>query len=120
MFRKSFIAVAILIIMVSVVSMKYAFSAQAYSPATNGEGTSQVSGIVIANIHYSLLASDPSRIAAVEFDVEGFQGNIKIQFDPNAGNLFSCNRISSSRWVCDVQNTSIADVNSLRVVAFGN
>jgi hypothetical protein len=120
MFRKFYLAVVVLIIMGGILSMKFAFSAQADSSNISGEGISQVSGIVVANVHYSLLASNPNKIAAIEFDVKDFQGTIKVQLDPNSGNLFSCNQIAKNRWGCDVQNINITDVNSLRVVAFGN
>ena len=86
----------------------------------SGEGASNASGYVVSEIEYSLLASDPTRVDGVTFNMTagegmGVPGQVTVSLDDGAL-WITCLPVGGLRWVCPVQ-TSVRELASLRVVA---
>ena len=83
---------------------------------TRGEGAATISGWNISSIQYRL-AEDPSKIGAVEFDLDGSATRVTIDFDLASNQAFTCSNVYGYHWQCEVDEVEIAQINSLRVVA---
>ena len=81
-----------------------------------GEGKSAISGWNISSIQYHL-ASDPSQISSVEFDLDSSATQVSISFDSASDHAFTCYNVNSYHWLCDVSSVDLARLNSLRVIA---
>ncbi len=98
----------------------YAFAASNESaPFQAGEGAGAISGWTISNVHYQL-AADPSRLSAVEFDLDQPAAVVKVSFDGAAAEYFECANPYALHWVCSVQGrVTLQAINGLRVIALG-
>ena len=102
----------------------YALAAANIVPVTGaGEGSGAVSGYTITNIDYTLLASDPTRLDGVSFDVDptagaGAAGVVTITVDAGA-NWISCTGPVVSTWTCTfgVPKPLVSVISALQVVA---
>ena len=99
----------------------YAFASSETSQfPTGGEGASAISGWTVSNVHYRL-AEDPSKIAAVEFDLDGPAELVQVSLDSSKAAFFTCENLSGRHWFCSVgSRVSVAGANEFRVVATGN
>ncbi len=99
----------------------YAFASSETSQfPTGGEGASAISGWTVSNAHYRL-ADDPSKIAAVEFDLDRPAGVVQVSLDSSKAAFFTCENLSGTHWFCNVSSrVSVAGANEFRVIATGN
>jgi hypothetical protein len=81
-----------------------------------GEGVGMISGWNVSSVHYRL-AEDPSKIRAVEFDLDGSATRVAIGFNSASDRTFSCYNINGHHWLCEVGGIEVARINSLRVIA---
>jgi len=109
----------LILIVVAVSFSTFAFaSSQAGQPA-GGERVSTVSGWTISEVHY-LLANDPSKLAAVEFDLNGPADVVKASVNSSQGVFFGCTNAGGYHWVCAINSSvNISDANELKVIATG-
>lgn len=119
--RRALIIVAILIAAVLI----YAYAAANVVPETGaGEGLATVSGYTITNVDYTLLGSNPSKMASVSFDVAptaggGAADDVRISVD-NGVTWVTCTGPVVNTWTCAFASgsePSVTAINSLRVVA---
>ncbi|MFZ5885114.1 MAG: hypothetical protein ACOYYI_15185 [Chloroflexota bacterium] len=98
----------------------YAFASSNENPAMQaGEGANAISGWAISNVHYRL-AENPSRLSAVEFDLDQPADLVKVSFDGGGSEYFPCVNVSERHWVCDVRaQVELQSMSALRVVALG-
>lgn len=117
--------VALVVIIFIVALAIYGFAAANTVPESGaGDGSGTVSGYTISNIQYTLLSTDPSKLAEVDFDVSptagaGAASDVRISMDSGASWL-ACTNPSGNSWNCAFAGGSEPDVlgiNSLRVVA---
>ena len=83
-----------------------------------GEGTGEISGYTITNLHFRL-AEDPSIISAVEFDLNGPASEVLINFDPPSNLTFSCSNPAGYDWVCELDAVKTGEVTEIYISATG-
>jgi hypothetical protein len=86
----------------------------------SGEGAGVASGYVMSDIKYSLIASAPTRVDGVTFDLtdgegRGVPGQVTVTVDDGA-HWITCLPAGGLRWSCPVAS-AILELTSLRVVA---
>jgi hypothetical protein len=87
---------------------------------TGGEGTSPISGWTVSNVHYQL-GQDPSKISAVEFDLDSPALQVQVSLNSSSAAFYSCVSVSRTHWLCNTDSqVSIAGADELRVIATGN
>lgn len=97
----------------------YAFASSQSGQPVGGEGTNAISGWNISGVHY-LLADDPSRLAGVEFDLDGPADVVKVSLNSSGSMFFDCVHITGYHWVCGISpSMSVSEVDELRVIATG-
>jgi hypothetical protein len=87
---------------------------------TSGEAAGAASGYVVSEIKYSLLASDPTRVDGITFNVtdgegRGVPGQVTVTVNDGA-HWTTCLYAGGLRWSCPVR-TAVRELTSLRVVA---
>ena len=102
----------------------YGFAAANVVPESGaGDGTGAVSGYTVANIEYTLLAADPTKVDLVEFDVTATAGadaatDVRITVD--AGTTWiTCTNVTT-HWTCDFgagSEPSVTAISNMQVVA---
>lgn len=99
----------------------YAFaSTQASAFGMGGEGTSSISGWTVSNIHYQL-GQDPSKISAVEFDLNGSAAHVQVSLNSSSAAFYSCENASGTHWLCNTYSqVSVSGADEFRVIATGN
>lgn len=121
--KPKYIAIALVIFALAVVAFGYA-AANVVPESGAGEGVGTVSGYTIANIDYTLLTTDPTKISSVSFDVTPTStaetpDDVKISVD--AGTTWiSCTGPTTNSWACAFATGSEPDVTtitSMQVVA---
>jgi hypothetical protein len=115
--RLQIIALFFVIVFYSV----YAFAAsETNGSQTGGEGTSPISGWTVSNVHYQL-GQDPSKISAVEFDLDRAATQVQVSLTSSSAAFYSCENVSGTHWLCNTHSqVSIAGADELRVIATGN
>jgi hypothetical protein len=86
----------------------------------SGEGAGAASGYVVREIEYSLLASDPTRVDGVTFNMIAAEGSsvpgkVTVSVDDGA-RWMVCTPLRGSGWTCPI-HVPLRDLTSLRVVA---
>ncbi|MEW6404450.1 MAG: hypothetical protein AB1649_21855 [Chloroflexota bacterium] len=102
----------------------YGFAAANVVPESGaGDGTGTVSGYTITNIDYTLLASDPTKLQLVEFDVNptaGAGAATDVRITVNAGvTWITCTNVVA-HWTCTFgvgSEPSVSAISNLQVVA---
>jgi hypothetical protein len=118
---KKIVSLQILVLALVVTSCTtYAFAASNENPgAQAGEGANIISGWAVSNVHYRL-AEDPSRLSAVDFDLDQPAAVVKVSFDDSGSAFFDCVNTHELHWVCDVHSrVELQSMNTLRVIALG-
>jgi len=112
---------AVLAIIAAIV---YGFAAANVVPESGaGDGTGTVSGYTITNIDYTLLGSDPSKLASVEFDVAptgSANAATDVRITVDAGTTWiTCTNVVA-HWTCTFgggSEPSVSAISNLQVVA---
>lgn len=95
----------------------HAFASSATGLPVGGEGAGIISGWEISNIMYQP-SSDPSRIVAVSFDLNGPAKTASVKLVSTDTAYFRCANHQSYRWQCDLAaGIDLSRVDELRVVA---
>ena len=99
----------------------YAFaSTETGAVQARGEGSSPISGWAVSNVQYQL-GAEPSRIAAVEFDLDSAAAVVHISLDSENPTFFACENVTGIHWLCHTHSQiTVASANELRVIATGN
>jgi len=115
LFRIQFLALTVVIVLFTT----YAFASTETGLSPRGEGANTISGRIVSNIQYRL-ADDPSKISAVEFDLDGSADRVSVSLDSTTAKFFQCENNFGTHWVCAVNSqVRVADVNEVRVVSVG-
>ena len=107
--------VALLVCVTLFVTFAFA-SSETNLPPTGGEGAAKISGWNVSNVHYRL-ADNPSKIGAIEFDLDGPANQVAIYFNTASNRAFSCYNTYGHHWLCQVGSIEVANINTLRVIA---
>jgi hypothetical protein len=114
---KKIISTFIFICLISVItSTRLAWADQSDMQIPGGQGTGQLSGVTVTNVHYLTNPGDPTQIEAVEFDTDIFQGTVEVKLVSTSTDYFRCVKSSAQHWICSLSDTSVASVDELRVV----
>lgn len=74
----------------------YAFAApETHGSQAGGERISPISGWTVSNMHYQL-GQDPSKISAVEFDLESAAAQVQVSLNSSGAAFYSCQNISGT------------------------
>lgn len=92
----------------------YASSDTNFSP--RGEGANSISGWDVSNVSYRL-AENSSGINAVEFDLDQPAGMVKVSVNSSNAGFFNCINTNETHWVCNINGESVANADTLRVIA---
>ncbi len=118
--RKS--RIAMLVVALLLMALTYAFAAgNSVSPSKAGDGSAAVGGYTVTNVQYTLLGSDPSKIDAVQFDLDAAARTVYAALS-NDGTTWSwsaaCNNTAGNTWQCDFNpDVDVQPTIWLRVVA---
>lgn len=105
-----------LILVLSAASFGLAYSINDAEITDKDNG--MISGWKISNIHYQL-GNNVAQLRSVEFDLDKPADLIWVAFTENPTSYFPCVNTMADHWICDVQETKVADMNQLRVVGTG-
>ena len=84
-----------------------------------GEGLNQISGWVVSNVKYTL-ADDPSKLNAVEFDLDSQARTVQVGFLTANPQYFPCTNETGNHWLCEInRGIDILNIEGLRVIATG-
>lgn len=99
----------------------YAFaSTETGAFGMGGEGTGSISGWTVSNVQYRL-GQDPSKIAAVEFDLDSPAATVQVSLNSYSLVFFTCENVGGTHWLCNTYSqVSVAGADELRVIATGN
>lgn len=99
----------------------YAFaSTETSALQTGGEGTSPISGWTVSDVHYQS-GQDPSRIAAVEFDLDRPAARVQVSLNSSSTAFYTCVNVNGTHWLCNISSqVSIAGADELRMIATGD
>lgn len=108
-------------------AIAYGFAAANTVPTSKaGDGTGLVSGYTISNIHYTLNASDPTKIASVTFDTDvavpaGGTVYVMAEDNPVTTSVASdaCSGLGTTTLSCNFTTNplSVLFIENLRVIA---
>lgn len=116
---RRFRLVAAALAAVALAAGTYAFTASNTVPSTSaGSGSAAISGYTVSNVAYTL-NSDPTKIDAVDFDLDKAAGTVKIQV-VSGGSWYACdNGGSGNSWSCDTTSpqATVSAANNLTVLA---
>ena len=121
LFSPRILAVSVLILGLAVVAFGYA-AANVVPESGAGDGTGTVSGYTITNVDYTLDATDPSKIASLNFDVAKTAGagdatDVRITVDSGT-TWITCVAGTPPDWACTFSvKPSVSAITALQVVA---
>jgi hypothetical protein len=114
--KPKFFAIAIIIFVLATVAFGYA-AANVVPESGAGEGVGTVSGYTIANIDYTLLTGDPTKVASVTFDVtptSGAQAPEDVLISVDSGTTWiTCTGPTTNNWACAFGTGTEPDVSTL-------
>ena len=121
--QPKYIAIALIILTLGVVAYGYA-AANVVPESGAGDGTGTVSGYTISNIDYTLLETDPTKVASVALDVAatggaGAPNEVKITVDSGT-TWVACTGPVTNTWTCTFTSSSepsVSAIEDLQVVA---
>ena len=110
---RALMALLLIVVLMAIVAR----ASEAIGPS--GEGASNTSGYVVSEIEYSLLASAPTRVDGVTFNMTagdgmGVPGRVTVSVD--GAHWITCLPAGGSRLTCPLQ-ASVRELTSVRVIA---
>ena len=94
----------------------YAFASSSSNVPSGAEGVNAISGWAVSNVSYRF-TEDSSKIAAVEFDLDGAARTVRASINSSSPTFFGCVNTAATHWVCDVNQQAISTADSLKVIA---
>ena len=116
----------VLVVLVAVlVAVGFAYAAANTVPVTGaGDGSGDISGYEVTDVHYTLVDGNPANIAMVDFKLTP---KSPLTFAPTtvsvqlitSGTWFDCDApvSPSTHWTCSITGVTVLAANNLRVVA---
>ncbi len=106
-------------LIVGSVYIAFAFSGPE-QPVQRGEGASGISGWVVGNIEYTLVANNPALVSSISFTLDGPAHQVIVYLGSGNTAPASCLPQGGYRWQCETPGVSVASLDELRVIATGN
>lgn len=105
-------------VVISFAVYAFAFS-ETDLPGSGGEGGGTIGGWVVSNIQYRL-AENPSKLSAIEFDLDQPVNTVRASVSSSNQIFFDCFNTSGLHWICNTYSLpEISSMAELRVVAAG-
>lgn len=119
MFHKRALKIVVLIIFIfATASIANAMAAANTIPATHaGDGTGNITGYVVSNIHYNLNAANPANIDSVTFTLDATETMVKVKLVAASTTFFSCTNPNGFNWTCTTTGATVTPSDQLRVIA---
>jgi hypothetical protein len=120
MFTKNTVKIVfIAIIALSLSGFTYAFAAANTVPDTYaGDGQGTISGYVVSAIHYTLDATDPSKINTVDFTLDHAATLVKVKLVAAGTTYYGCTITGGTSVSCTVGGAvTVLAADQLRVIA---
>jgi hypothetical protein len=121
--QPKYIAIALIILTLGIVAYGYA-AANVVPESGAGDGTGTVSGYTVSNINYTLLETDPTKVASVALDVAATSGAgapNEVQISVDSGTTWvACTGPATNTWTCAFtasSEPSVSAIEGLQVVA---
>ena len=121
--QPKYIAIALIILTLGIVAYGYA-AANVVPESGAGDGTGTVSGYTVSNINYTLLETNPTKVASVALDVAATSGAgvpNKVQISVDSGTTWvTCTGPATNTWTCAFtasSEPSVSAIEGLQVVA---
>jgi hypothetical protein len=108
---------AVLLLAVVVMAGAHGFTATNTVPSTKaGDGSGTISGYTVSGVTYTLMGSDPQKIASVSFTLDASASTVKITLDGST--WLNCSG-GPTNWNCSTGASGfpVASATQLRVVA---
>jgi hypothetical protein len=108
---------AVLLLAVAVMAAAYGFAATNTVPDSKaGDGTGTIGGYTVSNVTYTLMGSDPQKIASVSLTLNANASTVKITLDGST--WLNCNG-GPTNWSCSTGASGfpVVSATQLRVVA---
>lgn len=114
----------VIVIALILAAVTFAYAAANTVPASGaGDGSGDISGYTVSNIHYILNVANPQVIESVTFTLTpitasaGAPTSVRIQLVSTAGNWYSCTE-SAGTWTCNVSGAvTVLAADRLTVVS---
>ncbi len=97
----------------------YALTASnTFASATNqsGQGAQTISGFAVSGTPYTLSATNPENLSAVDFDLNGVASDVRAKVRTAATTYSTCSNTTGNHWTCPVSD-SVASADQLTVIA---
>ncbi len=112
-----------LLLLLGLLGMLLVFAFAASNSVANskaGDGEGAIAGYSVSNIHYTLDGTDPSKIAAVSFDLDTAAATVHAAiWDGSQWHWASCTNTGGNSWSCSFSSPlpDVLSATALRVVA---
>ena len=94
-----------------------AFASSNTGAPAGGEGVGAISGWNVSNISYQP-SSDPSKISAVEFDLDSAARTVFVSLASGDATFYACANTYAYHWQCDIAGgMNVSSMDEARVVA---
>jgi predicted ribosomally synthesized peptide with SipW-like signal peptide len=114
--KRRVVLAALLALIVAVTAGAFTATNTFSGPNRAGDGTGVISGYTVSNIHYTIDNADPSRMTAVQFDLDTTAADVRARVDNNAWT--TCTNTAANTWSCTFgAPLSINPAANLEVVA---
>lgn len=123
--RKRLIVVMALVGLVAIAT--YAYTAtNTFASTTNkaGDGAQAISGYVVSNVEYTLNSTDPTRVSAVDFDLDAPATTVKAKLTAAGLTYVDCieDAVTANHWSCPtgllaINQPTLTSIDNLRVLA---
>jgi len=115
--KKSFKVMMLVVLVLALSGFTFALAAANVVPDTKaGDGTGNITGYTVSNIHYVLNSSNPTTIDAVTFELSAAAATVHAKVGP-AGTWSTACTFATPTWTCTVTGTAVSTATSLQVVA---
>lgn len=104
-----------LLISLAAGSASFALAYSNLQAGPRGNGEREIRGLAVRDIHYTL-ATDPSQISAVEFNLDGPASEVIVRLEGSEAVYFSCAHAGNNHWRCALNGVSITSATRLRVI----
>ncbi len=107
-----------LIVVAATASVVFASSQGQITGLQGGEGSSEISGWVVSNVHYQLAENDPTKVMGVQVELSGPAGMVQVKGSSDQENFAVCQNITGNIWLCNFFSPlSLSEMDQLRVIA---
>lgn len=114
-YRYRVLALVIMLLILGTATYGFAAANTIADAGVAGEGSNTVSGYTVTNVSYTLDASDPTQLSAVDFTLDSAASDVYAGIDTNPATTIqwrSCTNPSGNDFTCNLSTVTISVVNA--------